>query len=157
MARNHQRSLMQVLEHKRQVEEQKQRELHVLSQQRHVVEDALRTLRQQAVGQLEAMTGADGATIDPAERTSALAYLDSVEGRIVQQRDLLLELESKVVASRDELIEVLKDRQMLERVQERRASRQEQEDQRREANEADDQTSARLSRRRAQEQGQGAS
>ena len=151
MASGQQFTLIRVLEHKRQMEEQRQRELHALSQQQHVAEDSLRLLHQQAREQREAMTRPGGAALDPAVRDSALAYFGSVEDRIARQRDLIAELEARVVESRGGLIEALKERQMLERVQERRASEATVLQQRREANEADDQTSARLTRQRAEQ------
>lgn len=143
-------SLKQVLEYRRQMEHQKQRELGQRQRHRDEAAQTLRALQQhQQESEQQAALGGGGQrrVLDPAEREATLAYLDAVEQQIDEQRSLVDTLEDEVLATREQLVEVLKDKQMLERLQERREAEALAEERRQESRVADEQTTNRVARR----------
>lgn len=140
MARRPQFSLWQVLEHKRRLEEQTQLRLLELGRQQALAVEELRLLH--ADGDLHrqrlAAREQEGTLVDLGERRSALAYLDGLEGRIAEQEALLAELDRAARQRRHELVEILKEKQMLERLQSRQEHAALERRLRREASEQDD-------------------
>ncbi len=137
--------LDQVLQRERQQEEIKQRELSVLGQQRRVAQDAVQALLRQARELRTTLRGRIGARVDAAELATAETYLHAMADAIRGHEDVMRQLEEQVVGSRDELVEILKRRRMLEQLRDRHAADLAAEDGRREQRDADDLTSARTS------------
>lgn len=142
-------SLKQVLEYRRQMENQKQRELGQRQQLRDEAARALQALQQhQQESERQAAIGGQGRhVLDPAEREATLAYLGAVEQQIDEQRSLVETLDEEVLASREQLVEVLKEKQMLERLQERREAEAITEENRQESRAADEHNTNRVARR----------
>jgi flagellar export protein FliJ len=131
--------LQQVLEHKRRLEEAKTLELATLTAEQRRCRADLDALREKEEAQLAALQEiAKAGAVDPARLDAALAYLDNLEGSISRQAELADALEAKVLESRDELVGILKEKQMLERLQEEHAETARGDAQRREGAESDD-------------------
>jgi flagellar export protein FliJ len=109
--------LQQVLEHKRQQEEAQTLELAALAAEQRHMHDQLRTLRDKEEAQLQSMQDvARTGAINPAHFEQALVYLDAIEDSILQQLALIVCLDEKVLESRDVLISILKEKQLLEKL-----------------------------------------
>jgi flagellar export protein FliJ len=137
--------LQQVLDHKRRLEEAKTLELATLTAEQRSCQAQLERLREQEEVQLAALQEvAKASAVDPARLDAALAYLDSIEGSIARQMALAASLQEKVLESRDELVAILKEKQLLEKLQSQQETSERGEAQRREGNESDDLTSRRF-------------
>jgi flagellar export protein FliJ len=131
--------LQQVLEHKRQQEEEQTLELAALAAEQRVMQNQLRALRDKEEAQLVAMqevarTGA----INPGHFNQALLYLDAIEDAILQQLALIVCLDEKVLESRDVLIGILKEKQLLEKLHTQHVEDVRLADRRREGNQLDE-------------------
>ena len=135
--------LSQVLWREQQQEEIKQRELSALAQQRSVAHGALQTLLRQAQELRATLSGRVGARVDAAALATAETYFDAMTESIRAHEDVMRQLEEQVLGSREELVEILKRRRMLEQLRDRHAAQQAADDERREQQAADDMTSAR--------------
>ena len=145
--------LQQVLDHKRRQEEEKTLELATLTAEQHRSESELRALRDKEEAQLQALQDiARVGAIDPSRLDSALWYLDSIEGSISRQLELVASLEEKVLESRDALISILKEKQLLEKLEERQASAAREVEPRREGNQLDEIAAQRFIRRGSAEE-----
>ncbi len=112
--------LEQVLRHTLRQEEQKQLELRTLTEEERRLHEQLAQLREQAEQQLHALSERSrDRSIDPAELDATFAYLSAIEGSIGEQLDVMADVESKVLDSRDQLIEILKEKQSLENLKQR--------------------------------------
>jgi flagellar export protein FliJ len=117
--------LQQVLEHKRRQEEAKTLELATLSAEQRRSHDDLRGLRDKEEAQLHALQeSARAGAIDPRRLDSALGYLDSIEASIARQSELVSELAERVLEGRGELIAILKEKQLLEKLEQQHAADQ---------------------------------
>jgi flagellar export protein FliJ len=140
--------LQQVLDHKRRQEEEKTLELATLTAEQRRSESELRQLRDKEEAQLQALQDiARVGAIDPSRLDSALWYLDAIEGSISRQLELVASLEEKVLESRDALIAILKEKQLLEKLEERQASAAREVEQRLEGNQLDEIAAQRFLRR----------
>ncbi len=140
--------LEQVLNHARRQEEQKQLELKVLSEEERRLRDQLLQLRDQEQQQLSAIAGRDReGVIEPTEIDAALLYLSSIVGSITDHLDVVAAVEARVLESRDQLVEILREKQSLEKLKRRQAAEAALRENCREAKDADDMTSARFQRR----------
>ena len=135
--------LVQVLERERQQEELKQRELSSLAQQRRGAQEALQALLRQAQELRETMTRRRRERIDAAQLDQARSYLDSMAESIRQQEDVMRALEEQVLSSREALVETLRRKRMLERLQGRHEAEVSAGEQRREGLAADELTAVR--------------
>jgi flagellar export protein FliJ len=138
--------LDQVLRLEQQQEEIKQRELSTLAHQRRVAHEALQTLLKQAQELRDSLSGRLAGPVDAAELAATGAYLDAIAESIRSHEDVMRRLEEQVLGSRDELVEILKRRRMLEELRDRHAAEQAADAARREQRAADDLTSTRASR-----------
>ncbi len=140
--------LEQVLRHTLRQEEQKQLELRTLTEEERRLHEQLAQLREKEDQQLRALSErSQGRSIDLAELDATLAYLAAIEGSIGEQLDVVADVESKVLDSREQLIEILKEKQSLENLKQRQLDAAASEAGRRESREMDDMTSARFVRR----------
>ena len=135
--------LVQVLERERQQEELKQRELSSLAQQRRGAQEALQALLRQAQELRETMARRRRERIDAAQLDQARSYLDSMAESIRQQEDVMRALEEQVLSSREALVETLRRKRMLERLQGRHEAEVSADEQRREGLAADELTAVR--------------
>ena len=140
--------LEQVLRHTLRQEEQKQLELRTLTEEERRLLEQLAQLREKEHQQLRTLSerGRER-SIDPAELGATLAYLSAIEGSIDEQLDVVADVESKVLDSREQLIEILKEKQSLENLKQRQLDEAASEADRRASREMDDITSARFVRR----------
>lgn len=140
--------LEQVLRHTLRQEEQKQLELRTLTEEERRLHQQLAQLREKEDQQLRALSERSrGRSIDLAELDATLAYLSAIEGSIGEQLDVVADVESKVLDSREQLIEILREKQSLENLKQRQLDAAASEANRRESKEMDDMTSARFVRR----------
>lgn len=138
--------LDQVLRHEQQQEEIKQRELSALAQQRRLAHEALQTLVRQSHELRDSFSGRRAGQVDAAELEATGTYLEAIAESIRTHEDVMRQLEEQVLGSREELVGILKRRQMLERLRDRQAAEHAVEDGRREQRESDDLTSGRTLR-----------
>ncbi|MQA00595.1 MAG: flagellar export protein FliJ [Dehalococcoidia bacterium] len=140
--------LQQVLDHKRREEEAKTLELASLAAEQRRLEDDLHRLREQEEQQLASLSavGQTGA-IDASRVDRALSYLDAIEASISKQLAHVAALESRVSASREALVGILKEKQLLERLREQHAGEAREAQQRRETDQSDEMASQRHIRR----------
>lgn len=140
--------LQTVLDVKQRLEDVQQQELAALAHQRHLAEEALQLLGQQAEEQQCALAGrvADG-RIDLTDVRAALAYIEAVRASIAAQRDRAGELEERVRASRERLVGIARERRMLEHLRDRQAATEAQEADRRDQRAADELVGQRYARR----------
>ncbi len=140
--------LEQVLRHTLRQEEQKQQELRTLTEEERRLQEQLAQLREKEDQQLRTLSERSrDRSIDLAELDATLAYLSAIEGSIGEQLDVVADVESKVLDSREQLIEILKEKQSLENLKQRQLDAASSEADRRESKEMDDITSARFVRR----------
>ena len=139
--------LQQVLEHRRQVEQQKQQELAGLARQRSLADEAMQLLQRQAAEVQRALGEQAERYVDVAKLQATRSYLEAVEGSIARQRATVDGIEEQVLQSRDELVEILKEKNMLEQLESKHAAGLAADRDRRESRETDDLTSARFVRR----------
>lgn len=139
--------LQSLLDYAEQREERKTLELAAIAAEARLARDALAMLREQQEQSVQALEGACGGVLDPVVQTQAARYLDHLAHSIGQQSLLLEEVTQRVLASRDELLEVLREKRSLERLRERREAADAIEDGRREGRAADEMTGARHARR----------
>ena len=140
--------LEQVLRHTLRQEEQKQLELRTLTEEERRLLEQLAQLREKEHHQLRTLSERSRErSIDPAELGATLAYLSAIEGSIDEQLDVVADVESKVLDSREQLIEILKEKQSLENLKQRQLDEAASEADRRASREMDDITSARFVRR----------
>lgn len=140
MAKRSSFSLWQVLEHKRRLEEQQQLQLNDLGRQRAQAEERQALHRREAERHRQHLAASERAAevVDLEERRSALAYLDGIDRRIDEQQALIVDLDGRALELRHELVEILKEKQMLERLQERQEQAAMDAISRREASDQDD-------------------
>ena len=138
--------LQQVLEHKRGQEEAKTLELATLAAEHRRTQDDLRALREKQVAQLRALQGAKAGAIDPSGLEAALGYLDAIEGWIVRQTELVTAIEDRVLGCRGELIAILKEKQLLEKLEHQHATEQRGAETRRENGQIDEIAAQRFAR-----------
>ncbi len=140
--------LEQVLRHTLRQEEQKQLELRTLTEEERRLHDQLAQLREKEDQQLRTLSERSrDRSIDPVALDATLAYLSAIEGSIGEQLDVVADVESKVLDSREQLIEILKEKQSLENLKQRQLDAAASEADLRESKEMDDITSARFVRR----------
>ena len=145
--------LQQVLDHKRRQEEEKTLELATLTAEQRRSEDTLRILREKEEAQLIALQQvARAGAIDPTHLDAALGYLDAIEGSISKQTELVALIEGRVLESRDALIEILKEKQLLEKLEQQHAAEQQAAETHRENGRLDDIAAQRYIRRRGAEE-----
>lgn len=140
--------LEQVLEFRRRQEERQHLELKVLSEEERRLSGQLADLRAKEDQQLLTLAERSrSGLIEPTEFDAALAYLDAIEGSIDEQIDVVAQVQAKVLESREALIDILREKQVLENLKQRQAAAAAQEANRRESKATDDITSARFVRR----------
>ena len=140
--------LEQVLRVARGKEEQAQQHLAQLAAERERARAQLRALREQEWQQLATLRdrGQVG-SLDPAEHDNARAYLERLATWIVERAGQVASVDEQVLASRGELLELLRERRSLELLKERQEAEQAREGERREQRQEDDATSTRFVRR----------
>src|SRR5690606_18927246 len=144
MAAQGQFRLQQVLDHKRREEEAKTLELASLTAEQRRLEDDLRRLREQEEQHLAALSAvSQTGAIDPSRVDRALTYLDAIEASIGEQLSHVAALESRVAASREALVGILKEKQLLERLREQHAGEAREAQQRRDTDQSDEMASQR--------------
>ena len=140
--------LEQVLRVARSKEEQAQQHLAQLAAERERAHAQLRALREQELQQLSALRDRGQArSLDPAAHDHARAYLERLAGWIHERSGQVVSVDEQVLASRGELLELLRERRSLELLKERQEAEQAREGARREQKQADDATSTRFVRR----------
>lgn len=140
--------LEQVLQHTRRREEQQQLALSLLSREEHRQRERLKRMRERLGRQLRFVAERTArSALDPAEAESARHYMGTLEDSIEAQTDIVAQMESRVLESRDQLVDTLREKRSLEHLKEKQAARAAREAARREAKEMDDITSARFARR----------
>ena len=138
--------LRQVLEVEQSQEEAKQLELSSLAQQRREAQQQLQALQQQADEMRRAIAARPGGRVDPAELVAAGAYLDGIAESIRSHEAVTRELETQVLQSREQLVEILRRRRMLEHLRDRHAADLAAIDERKDRNDADEMSSLRAAR-----------
>jgi len=139
--------LQALLDHKRQLEEQRMLHLaeceaewrqacEVLAMLRDAERDQLRDLEQIA----------RASRLDVAQQRDATSYLQRLEVSMRAQGEVIADAERRVLESRDALVEILKEKRSLERLREQHVAETEREEGRREAGVVDEITSARYVR-----------
>lgn len=117
--------LQQVLDHKRRQEEAKTLELATLNAEQRRTRDDLLTLREKEEAQLHSLQEiARAGALDPSRLEAALGYLDAIEASITRQTELVQALDGRVVEGRGELISILKEKQLLEKLEHQHAAEQ---------------------------------
>lgn len=140
--------LEEVLRRARQQEEQKQLELKTLTDEQRRLNERLAGLHEKEEHQLRTMAARYRAGgIEPAEIDAALTYLSSIELSITDHLDVAAGVQARVLESRDQLIEILREKQSLQNLKRRHQDAAAIEDGRREAKADDDMTSVRFARR----------
>ena len=115
--------LQQVLDHKRRQEEAKTLELATLTAEQRRTNDDLRTLRDKEEAQLHSLQlVARAGAIDPSRLDAALGYLDVLEASITRQTEIVTAIEERVLEGRGELIAILKEKQLLEKLEQQHAT-----------------------------------
>lgn len=136
--------LVQVLEHKRRLEDQKQLELRALLAEEQALRAALLDLHTQIEAHVSSMAlRSHAAAVDAAELEGGELYLEHLEALVEQRRAELEESAQRVAACRAELVTALQERRALEMLQARQEAEARREADRREAREVDDIVSAR--------------
>lgn len=131
--------LQQVLDHKRRQEEAKTLELATLAAEQRRSQDELRGLREKEGAQLHALQEiARCGAIDPTRLDAALGYLDAIESSIARQAEFVRSIEERVLEGRGELIAILKEKQLLEKLEHQHATDQRAAEHRRENGEFDE-------------------
>ena len=138
--------LRQVLELEQSQEEAKQLELSSLQQQRREAEQQIQALYEAAEQLRRSVAAPRGGRVDPAELVAAGAYLDGIAESIRAHEAVTQHLETQVLASREQLVEILRRRRMLEHLRDRHAADLAASDERRERNAADELSSGRVAR-----------
>jgi flagellar export protein FliJ len=144
--------LQQVLDHKRRQEEEKTLELATLTAEHHRSETELRQLREKEEAQLQALQDvARARAIDPSRLDAALSYLDALEGSISRQVELVQSIEERVLESRGGLVEILKEKQLLEKLEQQQAAEARGVERRHEGNQLDEIAAQRFLRNSTEE------
>jgi flagellar FliJ protein len=143
--------LQPLLDHTEQREERKTRELAALAAEARLAQEALETLHQEREERLRALEATRGRGFDAMAYERAVQYLEHLAYSIDRQSALLDEVTARVLGSRDELLEILREKRSLERLREHREADEALEEGRREARTVDDMTSARYARRASAE------
>lgn len=143
------RGLDSVLRLKQREEERKTIELATIAEEERHVRDELQLLREKHHAQLSQIAEAAARAIDPMELEASRAYLHSLDGSIDVQRTHLVAVEQRVLESKDQLIEILKERKALEMLEERHVTEERAEDGLRERNQNDEMNTQRYVRRLA--------
>ncbi len=143
------RGLDSVLRLKQREEERKTLELATIAEEERRVREALRLLREKHHAQVRQIAEATARSIDPMQLEGSRAYLSSLDGSIDAQRTHLVAVEDRVLESKDQLIEILKERKSLEMLEERQMAEERAEDGLRERNQNDEMNTQRYVRRLA--------
>ncbi len=143
------RGLDSVLRLKQREEERKTLELATIAREEHGTREALRLLREKHHAQIRQLADAAARSIDPMRLEASRAYLHSLDGSIDLQRTHLVAVEQRVLESKDQLIEILKERRSLEMLEARHVAEERAEDGRRERNQNDEMNTQRYVRRLA--------
>mgnify|MGYP006279160057 CR=1 FL=1 len=139
--------LQSLLDHKQQLEDESMRVLAERERERTRAADVLTILHDVQEKQLQHLEDlARVVSIDAAERRDATSYLERIERSIVVQHDVIAEAEARVAESRDALVEILKEKRALERLRQQHVETTAREEGRREANAADEISTARYTR-----------
>lgn len=140
--------LEQVLQHTMRREEQEQVALSAVSREEQRQRERLERMRERLARQLRFVAEQTArSALDPAGAESAQRYLGTLEDSIDAQADIVSQMESRVLESRDQLVDTLKEKQSLEHLKQQQLAREAIEAARREAKAMDDITSARFARR----------
>ena len=143
------RGLDSVLRLKQREEERKTLELATISEEERHSREALRLLREKHHAQLRQIAEAAAGAVDPMRLQDARTYLHALDGFIDDQLMHLTAVEQRVLESKDQLIEVLKERRSLELLEERHVADERAENGRRERNQNDEMNTQRYARRLA--------
>ncbi len=140
--------LQSLLDYRRQLEEERTRMLAEATQAESEARLALDARRSERDAQAQAIAdGALAGSFDAPTYVQSLAYLDALDLSIRRQVEVLAAARTRVSADRERLVEVLKEKQSLERLRDRQAAEAALEDGRREARDVDDLNTGRYVRR----------
>ena len=112
--------LQQLLNLRRQTEEQQAISLATVEAEQQHSQFALQRLLAQEAVQLASITDARRAgPLDPVNAEATRQYLEHLEALIVRQREQAAEVAARVHAQRAELLEATREKRLLERLEER--------------------------------------
>jgi flagellar export protein FliJ len=141
--------LDRVLDHKRQLEQERQRDLQTVTAEERRLLEELRALQQRErehIAALSDRTRRGG--VDSKQLQAALAYIETVTRAIERQQRLLAECSAKVSTRREALLAALQEKQSLEMLKRKQQEADRLEANREEAKRIDDLTTNRYARRR---------
>lgn len=127
-----------VLQHRRRIEDERQRELAQLLRERMILETQLRSLQDNIVSDKRTMAHALQGSVDVPRIRQQGAHVQQVVLRVQQIAGKLLGLARQVEQARSKLAEATRDRKAIELLYQRQYERWRQEQQRREAAEMDE-------------------
>jgi len=141
--------LDRVLDHKRQLEQERQRDLQsVTAEERRLLEE-LGALQQREREHMEAISNRTRqGGVDSEQLQAALAYIDTITRAIERQERLLRECSERVSSGRQALVAALQEKQSLEMLKRKQQEAERLESNREEAKRNDDMTTNRYARRR---------
>jgi flagellar FliJ protein len=111
--------LASVLRFRERVKEEKQWELAALNATRQEIEDQVRSLEQELVDTENRMAAEVGQLFSASELRLQGEYVGSLEHRLQKQRVALKQLDEKIVAKREELVEAMRGMKTLEQLRRR--------------------------------------
>jgi flagellar protein FliJ len=111
--------LASVLRFRERVKEEKQWELAALNATRQEIEDQVRALEQELVDTENRMAAEVGQLFSASELRLQGEYVGSLEHRLQKQRIALEQLDEKIVAKREELVEAMRGMKTLEQLRRR--------------------------------------
>ena len=141
--------LDRVLDHKRQLEQERQRDLQaVTAEERRLLEElhALQLREREHIEALSTRTRHGG--VDSEQFQAALAYIDTITRAIGRHERLLAESGERVRAQREALVAALQEKQSLETLKRKQQEAERLEANRAEAKRIDDLSTNRYARRR---------
>jgi len=148
--------LQALLDYRHQLEERQMVRLGAVEAERGAAQDLLEELhlrREEQCRRLDQLGQAQ--SLDAYRMREAVAHLGLIEAAIARQREALQEVEARVDAQRDRLMEAVRDRRVLERLRDRQAAAARLESDRVEARRADEIVTGRFGRSDAESVGKG--
>ncbi|MEZ4502245.1 MAG: flagellar export protein FliJ [Dehalococcoidia bacterium] len=141
--------LDRVLDHKRQLEQERQRDLQTVTAEERRLLEELRELQQREREHIEALSARTRqGGVDSEQLQAALAYIDTITKAIARQERLLAECGERVRTQREALVAALQEKQSLETLKRKQQEAERLEANREEAKRIDDLSTNRYARRR---------
>ena len=140
-------ALQRVLELKEQIEDMLETQMAGIQGERLNVQSRIDTLRTQWAETSQTTCKPGTEPIDPAEQQEKAEYMEALERRIHSHGETLQQVEERLQAKRVELEANYRDRELLQRLKEKRAAAQDKEEQRRDLRALDDMVAGQYLRR----------